>query len=85
MVHVFVWRERKIGLGIKIFCLLVVKKVSLCFSCKFCLFLLNFNHILDLGFHHMLDRRVVRVVSLFPQMRLFKMIRYCLSYLPFHV
>jgi hypothetical protein len=69
MVHVFVWRERKIGLGIKIFCLLVVKKVSLCFSLKFCLFLLNFNHILDIRSHHVLERRVARVVSLFRQTR----------------
>jgi hypothetical protein len=85
MVHVFVCRERKIGFGIKIFCLLVVKMVGFYFSYQFCLFLLNFNHILDLGFHHVLGRRVVRVVSLFPQMKLFKMIRFCLSYLPFHV
>jgi hypothetical protein len=52
---------------------------------NFCLFLLNFNHILDLGLHHVLERRVARVVSLSTQMRLFKMIRYCLSNFPFYV
>jgi hypothetical protein len=51
MVHVYV-RERKTGLVIKIFCLLVARKgwfnyVSLSY---FCSFFLNFSNILDLGF-----------------------------------
>jgi uncharacterized membrane protein YfbV (UPF0208 family) len=43
--------------------------------------------ILDTGsrVHHVLERRVSRLLSLFPQTRLLKMVRYCLSYLPFHV
>jgi hypothetical protein len=53
---------------------------------KFCSFLLNFSHILELGFHHVLEIRVASFFTLFPQMRLFMMVRYCLSSLtPFHV
>jgi hypothetical protein len=38
-------------------------------------FLLNCNYFLDLGLHHVLKRRVARLLSLFPQMRLLKMVR----------
>jgi hypothetical protein len=57
----------------------LVTKVGLCFSYQFCLFFLNFTHILDLELHHVLERRVDRLLSLFPQMRLLKMIKYCFS------
>jgi hypothetical protein len=46
---------------------------------------LNFSHILDLGFHHVREKSIARLFSLFPQMRLFKMVRFCLSSLLFHV
>jgi hypothetical protein len=52
---------------------------------NFCSFYLNFCHILELGFHHVLERRVARLLSLFSQIRLLKMVRYCLSCIPFHV
>ena len=35
---------------------------------SFCSFLLNLNHFMDLGFHHMLERRIARLLSLFAQM-----------------
>jgi hypothetical protein len=44
---------------------------------------LNFSHILDLGFHHVRGKGIARLFSLFPQMRLFKMVRFCLSSLIF--
>jgi hypothetical protein len=70
VVHVFVWRERKIGLVIKIFCLLVARKVCFYVSlANFCSFLFNCSHILDLGFHRVLERRVAMFLSLFPQTR----------------
>jgi hypothetical protein len=82
---VFVWTEED-RLVIKFFCLLVaMKKVSLCFSCLLCSFLLNFRHFLDLGFHHALERIEARLLSLFPQTALLKMVKYCLSSLTFHV
>jgi hypothetical protein len=34
-----------------------------------------FRQILDLGFHHVLERRVDRLLSLFPQVRLLNMVR----------
>jgi hypothetical protein len=59
MVHVFVWRERKICLVIKIFLLVAMKGwfnyVSIA---NYCSFLLNFSHILELDFHHVLEKRV---------------------------
>jgi hypothetical protein len=45
---------------------------------NFCSFLLNFSHILDLGFHHVIEKSIVSLFSLFPQMRLLKMVRFCL-------
>jgi hypothetical protein len=52
---------------------------------NFCSFLLNFSHILDLGFHHVRLKSIARLFSLFPQMGLLKMVRFCLSSLPFLV
>jgi hypothetical protein len=46
---------------------------------------LNFSHILDLGFHHVREKSIISLFSLFPQLRLFKMVRFCLSSLLFHV
>jgi hypothetical protein len=78
--------ERKIDLVIKFLSLLVaMKKVSLCFSCLFFSFLLNFSQFLDLGFNHTLERIEARLLSLFPQTALHKMVKYCLSSLTFHV
>jgi hypothetical protein len=50
---------------------------------NFCSFFLNFSHILELGFHHVLEIRVARFSTLFSQMRLLKMVRYSLSSLFF--
>jgi hypothetical protein len=52
---------------------------------NFCSFLFNFRHILDLGFHHIREKSIARLFSLFPQMRLLNMFRFCLSSLLFHV
>jgi hypothetical protein len=41
--------------------------------------LLNFSHILDLGVHHVREKSIVRLFSLFPQMRVLKMVRFYLS------
>jgi hypothetical protein len=46
---------------------------------------LNFSHILVLGFHHVREKSIARLFSLFPQMRLFKMVRFYLSSHLFHV
>jgi hypothetical protein len=51
----------------------------------FCSFLHNFSHILDLWFHHVREKSITRLFSLFSQMRLLKMVRFCLTYLLFHV
>jgi hypothetical protein len=82
------YKERKIDLAIMIFCLLVARKVWFIYVslANFCSLFFNFSHILNLGYHHVLERRVARFLSLFSQMRLLKMVRYCLSSLsPFHV
>jgi hypothetical protein len=77
----------KIGLVIKIFCLLVARKVWFMFLLP--IFVHSSSILatfLDLGFHHVLERRLARVfLSLFPQMRLLKMFRYFSSLSPFHV
>jgi hypothetical protein len=39
---------------------------------------LNFSHILDLRFHHVRKKSIARLFSLFPQMRLFKMVIFCI-------
>jgi hypothetical protein len=58
MVHVFVRIKRKIGLVINIFCLLVARKVWFMFLLPiFVRIFLNYSHILDLGFHHVLGRK----------------------------
>jgi hypothetical protein len=50
MVHVFVWRERKICLVIKIFLSIAKKGWFMFLLLNFCSFLLNFSYFLDLGF-----------------------------------
>jgi hypothetical protein len=51
----------------------------------FCSFLLNFSHILDLGFHHVSEKSIARLFSLFLQIRLLKMVRFYLPSLVFLV
>jgi hypothetical protein len=58
----FVWRERKIGLVIKIFLLVAMKDwFNYVLIANYCSFFLNFSYILELGLHHVLDRRVYLV------------------------
>jgi hypothetical protein len=42
--------------------------VGLSLSCQFLLIFLNFSHILDLGYHHVREKSIARLFSLFSQM-----------------
>jgi hypothetical protein len=60
-------------------------KVSFMFLLSIFVFLLNFSHILDIGFHQLREKSIVRLFSLFPHMKLLNMVIFCLSSLFFHI
>jgi hypothetical protein len=61
----------------------IAKKCWFMFLMSIFVQVLNFSHILDLGFHHVREKGITRLFSLFPKMRLFKMVRFYLSSLLF--
>jgi hypothetical protein len=64
---------------IYIFCKKVAKKGWFMFLMSIFVHELNFSHILDLGFHHVREKSIASLFSLFSQIRLFKLVRFCLS------
>jgi hypothetical protein len=78
-------QNTRVDVLIFIFWKKVAKKVWFMFLMSIFVQELNFSHILDLGFHHVREKSIARLISLFSKMRLFKMVRFCLSPLLFHV
>jgi hypothetical protein len=84
MNGVFVWREDdKFDWKLKFFVCLFLRKDGLCLFANFCSFLLNFSTFCIWG--STCVRKKSSLLSIFPQMMLLKMVRFCLSSLPFHV